>query len=125
MYFTDQVLMTLSPPGGTDEIRMAEDEIGKEAMLSPMHDQSVLVNLHQAEVARLEEDGVGGGKARVPTVTRKNGYDVQCERTNDLPDAAGDLQMSHQDQIKKSNSIMEAPSTEDQAASSIVESSKF
>lgn len=123
MYFTGQVLMTLSPLGRTDEIKMVEDEIGKDATFSPMHEQSVLVNLHQAEVVCLE-DGVGGGKAEVPTVTTKNGYDVQCELANEM-DTAGDLQMSHRNQIKKSNSMMETSSTENQAATSIVESSKF
>lgn len=117
--------MTLSPPGGTDENTMVEDEIGKGALFSPMHEQSVLVKLHQAEVVSLEEDGVGGVKAEVPTMGTKNGHDVQCERANEL-DSAGDLQMSNQNHIKKSNRIMmENSSIGDQTATSSGESSKF
>ena len=117
------VSITLSPPGRKVEVGTVENDVGEAAMSPLMHEQSVFVNLHQAEVVCLE-DGVGGGKAEVPTVTTKNGYDVQCERANEM-DTAGDLQMSHRNQIKKSNSMMETSSTENQAATSIVESSKF
>lgn len=92
-------------------------------MFPQMHGESVHAKLHLAEVICLE-DGDGKGISNDAPMGSKTAFGVQCERVNKL-DADQSLQMSHQNFVKESNSMMENPSIEQQTATTSDESSKL
>ena len=88
-----------------------------------MHDESVLAKLHLANVICLD-DGAGKGVSNEAPLGTKPAFGVQCEIVKE-PDEDQSFQMSHQNFVKESYSMMENSAIGDQTATSRGESSKL